>query len=158
MRLVVIESPLSAETKEGHLMNRRYLLWVMRHVVVVEGNAAFASHALYPQFMDDSSELERTRGIECNLAIGSLSREAQFWVDDYPGRPALFTPGMKAGMAYWTKKRLRIRERQLKHVNADYWRDFLDGKWPPRTTGFADEAEVETRSGARLSPSRGSSR
>lgn len=63
MRLVVIESPLAGDVD----LNTRYVRACMLDCLE-RGEAPFASHALYPQVLDDLKPDERTRGILAGFA------------------------------------------------------------------------------------------
>lgn len=149
MKPVIIESPLAGETAEQFVTNRRYLLWVCRHVAMVEENAPFAGHAIMPQFLDDRNTAERKVGIDSHLCIGEQFQEAQFWIDMYPGRPVEMTNGMHHGMRRWTERRMRVRTRQLERVNSVYYDKFLKGEWPPSTPGFQVPLAVRREPGDR---------
>ena len=86
--LVIVESPFAGDRERNH----RYLKAAMRDCVD-RGEAPFASHMLYTQFLDDDVPDERTAGIESGLAWGrhaektvvyddlGISRGMQFGID-----------------------------------------------------------------------------
>ncbi len=63
--LVLVESPFAGDRER----NARYLKAAMRDCIE-RGEAPFASHMLYTQFLDDDVPDERAAGIECGLAWG----------------------------------------------------------------------------------------
>ena len=64
-RLVLVESPFAGD----RVRNASYLRAAMRDCIK-RGEAPFASHMLYTQFLDDDVPDERAAGIECGLAWG----------------------------------------------------------------------------------------
>ena len=86
--LVLVESPFAGD----RALNRRYLKAAIRDCID-RGEAPFASHMLYTQFLDDDDPDEREAGIECGLAWGrhaettvvyddlGISRGMQFGID-----------------------------------------------------------------------------
>lgn len=74
-RRVYLESPFTAPTQEGRDRNRRFLLRCMRDSSM-RGEAPFASHLLYTQFLDDDVPEERAIGLECGLAWADAGAEA----------------------------------------------------------------------------------
>lgn len=67
MRLVVIESPFAGNDEAARERNLQYL----HHAILdclSHAEAPFASHALYPQVLDDANPAERALGIEAGLA------------------------------------------------------------------------------------------
>lgn len=62
MKKVVIESPLKGDFER----NRRYALWCAYHCRTL-GEAAYASHLFYTQFLDDRIPEERAFGIAAGL-------------------------------------------------------------------------------------------
>jgi hypothetical protein len=63
MKRVVIESPLSGDFAR----NKRYALWCAYHCRTL-GEAAYASHLFFTQFLDDEDPESRTFGIEAGYA------------------------------------------------------------------------------------------
>ena len=63
MELIVIESPLKPTETRSFKDHRRYALWCCRHMFEC-GYGAIASHLLFPMYLDDRIEDERTAGIE----------------------------------------------------------------------------------------------
>jgi len=91
MRRVIIESPYAADTPEQVERNIDYLLSCMADCLL-RGEAPFASHALYPQVLNDKDPAERAIGIGAGLAWGSQA-EATVVYDDFG-----ITPGMETGI------------------------------------------------------------
>lgn len=94
--LVLVESPFAGDVDR----NLAYLRDAMRDCIQ-RGEAPFASHMLYTQFLDDDVPEERAAGIESGLAWGrhaertvvyadlGISRGMQFGIDraEQEGRP-----------------------------------------------------------------------
>ena len=72
MRLVIVETPLRADTEALRGRNRRYLKAAMLDCIR-RGEAPFASHMMYVQVLDDDVPAERIVGIKCGLAWGELA-------------------------------------------------------------------------------------
>jgi hypothetical protein len=72
MKLVIIESPFAADTKERSELHVRYARAALRDSLM-RGEAPLASHLLYtqPGVLDDNDELERFVGIEAGLEWGT---------------------------------------------------------------------------------------
>lgn len=75
--LCVVESPFKAETPTELGKNIRFARNVCRHLSM-EGYAPFASHLLYPQFLDDDIEEERNRGLACGLRWAECAQIVYF--------------------------------------------------------------------------------
>lgn len=65
MKLVLIESPYAGDVEA----NLKYLFRCMMDCIH-RGEAPFASHAMYTQFLDDLVPAERLAGMEAGLAWG----------------------------------------------------------------------------------------
>lgn len=63
MRLVVVESPLAGDRERNDRYLRACLLDCLRR-----GEAPFASHAVYPQVLDDAKPEERSLGMNAGFA------------------------------------------------------------------------------------------
>jgi len=61
--ITIIESPFAAPSLSGLTRNRLYLLDAMRDSIR-RGEQPFASHAIYPQVLDDNDMFERSLGME----------------------------------------------------------------------------------------------
>lgn len=92
MKLVVIESPYSGDLQT----NMQYLYRCMLHSIR-RLESPFASHSIYPQFLDDTIPEERRLGIECGFAWLKKADLQAFYTD------LGWSPGMieayKAGRA-----------------------------------------------------------
>ena len=74
--LVLVESPFAGNRET----NAQYLRKAMRDCVL-RGEAPFASHMLYTQFLDDDVPEERAAGIESGLAWGSHAEKTVVYRD-----------------------------------------------------------------------------
>ena len=66
MKLVVIESPFAGD----RALNDRYLRACLLDSLN-RGEAPFASHAIYPQILDDMKPEERRKGMEAGFVWGA---------------------------------------------------------------------------------------
>lgn len=73
---VLIESPFAGDRR----VNRAYLLECLAHSLML-GEAPFASHLFYTQFLDDDVPEERELGIECGLVWGAAAQLTAVYVD-----------------------------------------------------------------------------
>lgn len=64
--LAIIETPFAGDREA----NIAYLRRCMRHSYELQ-EIPFASHALFPQFLDDANPFERRMGINYGIAIGA---------------------------------------------------------------------------------------
>lgn len=82
MRLVVIESPLAAQTPDGIAENRAYACRCARHVLDM-GDSPYASHLFFdqPGILDDLVPEERKRGLEAGFAWGAKAEVVAVYID-----------------------------------------------------------------------------
>lgn len=92
MKLVVIETPFSAPTEELRDRNAAYLKAAMLDSLD-RGEAPYASHALYTQFLDDDVPAERRLGMTAGFAWGRHADEIAVYTDLGISR------GMREGIA-----------------------------------------------------------
>lgn len=86
-RLVYLESPFAGD----RVRNAAYLKAAMRDSIA-RGEAPFASHAMYVQFLDDNVSEERAMGIEAGLAWGLKAKATVVYMD------LGISPGMRLGI------------------------------------------------------------
>lgn len=135
MRKVVIESPLSGDFER----NRRYALWCGYHCYTL-GEAAYASHLIYPQFLDDQNLDHRKFGIEAGYEWAAEASVYAFYLDLGESN------GMKMARERWGK---RIQEQALTKVDffrlacieerrlpPEMFAAFERGDLPGKTAGF----------------------
>lgn len=118
-RKVVVESPLKGDFER----NRRYALWCCYHCRTL-GEAAYASHLFYTQFLDDEDLVEREFGITAGLEWAACADMRIFYMD------LGWSNGMKralevAGPEYEARK---LPSRMLEA--------FERGEYPKTTRGF----------------------
>lgn len=83
---VLIESPFrgSGETEDeraaSELANRQYAAECVKHSLSL-GEAPYASHLFYTQFLDDSIADERQLGIDAGLAWGDAAAYSAVYID-----------------------------------------------------------------------------
>lgn len=99
-RRVCIESPFRADTTDGLRRNREYLIRCMRDSIA-RGEAPFASHLLYTQFLDDDVPEEREIGIACGFAWVVTAEATAVYTD------LGITSGMRRGIDH-ARSRLRL--------------------------------------------------
>lgn len=92
MKLVVIETPFAAPTEDLRELNADYLKAAMLDSLD-RGEAPYASHALYTQFLDDDIPGERRLGMEAGFAWGARADEIVVYTDLGISR------GMREGIA-----------------------------------------------------------
>lgn len=103
MKKIVIESPYSGNRK----INDLYLQNVIRHCLLVEGVAVYASHDAYTRALDDEIPEERRIGMEAGFEIGDLMDET--WVFDDLG----ISGGMQTGIAKAMKSKRPVVYKKL---------------------------------------------
>lgn len=122
MRLIVVESPCAGD----FMKNRAYALWACLDCYKRD-EAAFASHLLYTQFLDDTDPVERSFGIDAGLEWATYADAAAFYTDRG------MSPGMQKAMAHWQSKEMPIEFRKLPAGMLDAW---ARGETPASTSGF----------------------
>lgn len=111
MRLVVVESPFAGKTAGEAERNRRYLKAAMLDSLS-RGEAPYASHALYTQFLDDNKPEERKLGMEAGFAWGAKAAMVVVYAD------LGISPGMQVGIDRAAANGQYVERRQL------------GGQWP----------------------------
>ena len=106
MKLVVIETPFAAPSEELRERNAEYLKAAMLDSLD-RGEAPYASHALYTQFLDDDIPGERRLGMEAGFAWGSRADEIAVYTDLGISR------GMREGIARALANGKRVDFRSL---------------------------------------------
>ena len=99
---VVLESPLAG----NFLENKRYALWCS-YDLYLRGEAVFASHLLFTQFLDDKRPEHRSFGIESGFLWASDVGLVAFYMDRG------LSPGMEKAMIFWKNKSVDIVARYL---------------------------------------------
>ena len=87
MKRVVIESPYAGNKELNVLYLERCIKDCLRR-----GEAPFASHGFYTQYLNDDDPRERTQGIRAGFAWGAVAELVAVYQDHG------ITPGMKAGI------------------------------------------------------------
>lgn len=90
--VAIIETPYAAKTTADYKRNQQYL-----HEACLDalsrGEAPFASHGFYTQFLDDTVPEERQLGMECGFNImAEAATKVVVYVD------LGITPGMRKGI------------------------------------------------------------
>ena len=129
MKTVAIESPLAGDFEK----NRRYALWCA-YVCQLRGEAAYASHLFYTQFLDDENKTHRTFGIEAGYEWAAKADEIVFFTDF----------GMSRGM-YKALDKWRAEEKPYRFdvLPEAFMQRCLDGDYPPATKAFQKEGKLE---------------
>ena len=73
---VLILSPFAGDTER----NKKYLDRCI-DFIIKSGNAPFAPHYIYPNFLDDTDSFERRKGMEMGKAWASVCQHAIAFVD-----------------------------------------------------------------------------
>lgn len=105
--ITVIESPYAGSNSMNSMEHVTYALKCARHSYE-KGETPFASHLLYPRFMNDGIKQERADGIGFGFMIGDmLAERAAVYVDN----------GISAGMAraieHWKSVGVEVEFRSL---------------------------------------------
>lgn len=112
MRLVIIESPFAAPTKEGIQENIEYARKCIRDSLE-RGESPIASHLLYTQegILNDNIPEERSWGIEAGLAWRKVA-DASIVYEDRG-----ITGGMKEGIKAAEESGIPVEYRKLEKSN-----------------------------------------
>jgi len=103
---VIIESPFSGKTFPQRDYNKKYLTACFQHSML-SGEAPFASHALYTQFLDDKDSFSRALGIKLGQVIMARASFIAVYCD------LGISPGMREGIKCAHKLGLIIQRRKL---------------------------------------------
>lgn len=108
MKLVIIESPFAADTKERAALHLRYARAALRDSLM-RGEAPYASHMLYtqPGVLDDSNEIERRTGINAGIEWGACADMVAVYED------LGVSPGMALGIFAANGRGMRVEHRRL---------------------------------------------
>lgn len=120
---VVIESPLSGDFKR----NKRYALWCGYHCYTL-GESAYASHLVFPQFLDDKNPEHREFGITAGYEWAQMAHMIFFYMD--LGESS----GMTRARELWDGMNMATDDRELP---PEMWAAFNRGETPGATPGFA---------------------
>ncbi len=74
--IIIVESPYAGDISR----NEKYLRRAMKSVFAM-GEIPFASHAIYPQVLDDLNEKERQLGIEAGYSFWKYAKAIRFFLD-----------------------------------------------------------------------------
>lgn len=96
----IIESPFSAPTAEGLVMNVQYAMLAVRDSLN-RGEAPYASHLFYTQMLDDNDVDERQLGMDAGLTICRHAEQTAVYTDLGTSRGMEYgiTAARKAGRA-----------------------------------------------------------
>ena len=78
--ITIIASPFRGNTPEERLENIAYARKACSHAVK-RGETPFASHLLFPQFLDEDNSVERQMGMEGNYKFWPIATKVAFYVD-----------------------------------------------------------------------------
>lgn len=108
MMRVVIESPLSAPTREGIEENKVYARRAIRDSLS-RGEAPYASHLLFdqPGILDDLLPDERRKGMEAGFAWGKEAQLVAVYADRGISR------GMQAGIDIYRHNGIPVEFRHI---------------------------------------------
>lgn len=97
MKFIVVESPYAGDV-EG---NTEFVKAVCRHLAL-QGDAPYASHLFFTQFLDDRLDREREIGMKAGLFIGIGCDEAHFCL--LQDKHFELSTGMKMALEHWKAK------------------------------------------------------
>jgi hypothetical protein len=108
MRLVILESPFSADTPLVRALNVTYARRCVRHSLSL-GEAPIASHLLYTQtgILDDNDPDEREMGIAAGLAWLKVAEASVVYMDRG------ISPGMEEGIAAAREAGIPVEYRRI---------------------------------------------
>lgn len=106
MRRVIIESPFRHVDPSIKVEYNRYLHRAMLDSIL-RGEAPFASHALYPQILDDDNRYDRESGMRCGFEWMEAADLVAVYMD-YG-----VSPGMMRGIAEAKKQLIPIETRSI---------------------------------------------
>ena len=114
--LVAIESPLMGDYARHH----RYALWAA-YDCHHRGEAAFAGHLLFPQFLDDQDARHRAFGIAAHCAWADLAALRAFYLD----------LGMSSGMQEAKDSMPPAQPWERRYLPTYMMGEFSAGRFPP---------------------------
>jgi hypothetical protein len=103
---VIIESPFSGKTFPQRNYNNLYLIACCQHSML-SGEAPFASHGFYTQFLNDKDTFTRTLGIKLGQTVMARASFVAVYCD------LGISQGMKEGIKAAHKLGLVIQRRKL---------------------------------------------
>lgn len=106
MNLVIVESPFRGGNLTERRANVKYAYKCLLDCIS-RGEAPFASHLFYPQFLDEDNYEDRVRGIALGYAWGKLADLHIFYTDRG------WSKGMLLALARCREKSLRTEFRSL---------------------------------------------
>ena len=106
MKRVLIESPFKSDDPITARIYKNYLSRAIFHSLAM-GEAPFASHGFYTQYLDDEIDEERKQGMSAGFAWGEVAQLVAVYADYGISR------GMKAGVAKWKVYDIPIEERLI---------------------------------------------
>lgn len=104
---VIIESPFSGYGDKQKERDHAVYLRLILLDSIKRGEAPFASHAIYPQVMDDDDPPLRHLGIHMGFRWGELAHYVAVYVDRG------ISPGMQAAIEHYRTMGLPIEFRQV---------------------------------------------
>jgi len=102
MKRAIIESPYSGDIVRNKAYARLCCL-----DSIGRGEAPFAGHLLYTQFLDDATPAERKKGLDCDFAWMAPADVVAVYTDHG------ITPGMQAGIDMAKSLGIPVEQRQI---------------------------------------------
>lgn len=106
MRLVIVESPYQAKTKEDLTRNIQYATQALRDSIS-RGESPYASHLILLGALDDNDPRERDLGIRCGYAWWGVVDAICFYID------LGWSPGMIAARKRANRYNMLVEERSI---------------------------------------------
>lgn len=135
MRFVIVESPFASNANYDRGSNEVYLRRCLTDAID-RGEVPFASHALYPQVLEDSNPDQRAHGIMMNFEVTKRADAVVFYVDRG------YSDGMLAAKANAQKLGIPTEERTI----------LGHKKLEPKRGEVAEIASVQTGRSTRALP------
>ncbi len=103
---VIIETPYRADNAHRRILNDAYLKLCLLDSLN-RGEAPFASHAFYPQVLDDDDRSQRELGIAAGLIWAEMADLTALYID------LGISEGMERGIAHANERHRNIVKRNL---------------------------------------------
>lgn len=104
--VVIIESPYKSDYADQHACHIDYLAAAIHHSML-SGEAPFASHGFYPDYLREDDDFSRKLGIRLGQAVMARASFVAVYCD------LGISPGMKEGIRAAHRLGLKVERRKL---------------------------------------------